>query len=240
VRVDSPDNAGSAGREARADPRRAPRADALRNREALLAHATELVAEHGPGVPLDTIARSAGVGNATLYRHFADRPALLHAIAVRVVTATAQAAEAALAGEADSYAALGRYLAEGLQVRVAWVMPAIAAVIGRDDEDLAAARVRSLAAVTRLIANAQRDGAIRADLTFGDLGLLLIRLARPLPPGRNRAVQDAVAARHLTIMLAGLRPDGDPLPGTGLQLADLRSARHEPDDRTAGPPRDRP
>ena len=211
MRVDSPDR-----------PGRALRADAQRNRDALLAHAVELVAEHGPDVPLDSIAQSAGVGNATLYRHFPDRAALLHAIAVQVITASAQAAEAALAEESDSYTALARYLRVALTVRVAWVMPAIGAVLPHDDDELAATRNRSLTAVTRLIANAQRDGAIRSDVTFGDLGLLLIRLARPLPPGHDRAVQDSVAARHLAIVLAGLRPGDEPLPGTGLELADLR------------------
>lgn len=201
------------------------RADARRNRETLLVHATELVAEHGPDVPLDLIARSAGVGNATLYRHFPDRTALLQAIAVQVITASAEAAEVALAEEADSYAALARYLRGALTVRVAWVMPAIAAALPPEGQELAAVRARSLAAVTRLIANAQRDGAIRPDATFGDLSLLLIRLARPLPPGHDRAVQDTVAARHLAIMLAGLRSADEPLPGSGLELADLRHAR---------------
>jgi len=214
MRVDSPDRGG-----------RPQRADARRNRETLLVHAVELVAEHGPDVSLDLIARSAGVGNATLYRHFPDRAALLHAIALRVINATAQAAEAALAEEPDSYAALARYLGEALTVRVGWVMPAIAASLPPEDAALSAARSRSLAAVTRLIADAQRDGAIRPDVTFGDLSLLLIRLARPLPPGRDRAVQDAVAARHLAIVLAGLRAGDEPLPGAGLALADLRSGR---------------
>jgi AcrR family transcriptional regulator len=198
------------------------RADARRNRETLLARAVELVAERGPDVPLDLIARSAGVGNATLYRHFPDRAAVLHAIALHVITASAQAAETALTEEPDSFQALARYLREALTVQVAWVMPAIGAVVPHDDE-LAAARTRSVTAVTRLIATAQRDGAIRADLTFGDLSLLLIRLARPLPPGHDRSVQDSVAARHLAIVLAGLRATGELLPGSGLELADLRA-----------------
>jgi AcrR family transcriptional regulator len=214
MRVNSPDKAG-----------RAPRADARRNREMLLTSAAELVAEHGPDVPLDLIAKSAGVGNATLYRHFADRTSLLHAIAVQVISATAQAAESALAEEPHSYAALARYLREAMKARVAWVMPAIAAAVRSDDEELAAARRRSLTAVTRLIANAQRDGAIRPDVTFGDLSLLLIRLARPLPPGFDRATQDGVAARHLAIVLTGLRHGDDLLPGSGLELSDLRSLR---------------
>jgi len=212
MRVHSPDSAG-----------RTLRADARRNREILLASAVELVAEHGPDVPLNDIARAAGVGNATLYRHFPDRSAVLQAIAVQVITATAQAAEAALAEESDSYAALARYFREALKIRVAWVMPAIAAVIPVGGGELADATRRSMTAVARLIDNAQRDGAIRSDVTFGDLSLLLIRLATPLPPGHDRDAQDAVAARHLAIVLAGLRSADQPLPGTGLELKDLRS-----------------
>src|SRR5690348_15911418 len=107
MRVHSPDSAG-----------RAVRSDARRNREVLLASAVDLVAEHGPDGPLSLIARSAGVDNATLYRHFPDRAALLQAIALQVITATSQAAEAALSEEPDSYAALARYLREALKVRV--------------------------------------------------------------------------------------------------------------------------
>jgi AcrR family transcriptional regulator len=212
VRVKSPDSEG-----------RPPRADGRRNREALLSRAAELIAEQGPAVPLDEIARAAGVGNATLYRHFPDRNALLNALAAQVIGLTAEAAQSALAEEPDSYQALARYLREAVRVRVAWVMPAIAAAIDRDDAELTALRARSVTAITALIGNAQRDGGIRPDVTFGDISLLLIRLARPLPPGHDRAVQDAAAQRQLAIVLAGLRPGGETLPGRGLTLADLRA-----------------
>jgi AcrR family transcriptional regulator len=212
VRVNSPDSEG-----------RLPRADGRRNREALLSRAAELIAEQGPGVPLDEIARAAGVGNATLYRHFPDRNSLLHAIAKQVIGLTAEAAERALTEETDSYQALACYLREAVQMRVAWVMPAIAAALDRDDAELAGLRARSVAAIAKLIVNAQRDGVIRPDVTFGDISLLLIRLARPLPPGQDRAVQDSVAQRHLTILLAGLRPGAEPLPGPGRTRGDLRA-----------------
>lgn len=210
--VNSPDSEG-----------RLPRADGRRNREALLSRAAELIAEQGPGVPLDEIARAAGVGNATLYRHFPDRNSLLHAIAKQAIGLTAEAAERALTEETDSYQALACYLREAVQMRVAWVMPAIAAALDRDDAELAGLRAHSVAAIAKLIVNAQRDGVIRPDVTFGDISLLLIRLARPLPPGQDRAVQDSVAQRHLTILLAGLRPGAEPLPGPGLTLGDLRA-----------------
>src|SRR5919198_4898188 len=59
---------------------RARRADAQRNVERLIAAAREAFAAHGPTAPLDDIARSAGVGAGTLYRHFPTRLALLEAV----------------------------------------------------------------------------------------------------------------------------------------------------------------
>ena len=61
-------------------PKRGRRADASRNAERLLAAARELVDESGSEVALDEVARQAGVGNATLYRHFPTRGDLLVAV----------------------------------------------------------------------------------------------------------------------------------------------------------------
>ncbi|MEV4257771.1 TetR/AcrR family transcriptional regulator [Spirillospora sp. NPDC049652] len=61
-------------------PPRRPRADAARNAALLLASAEALFAERGPDVPLDEVAKRAGVGNATLYRHFPTREDLLIAV----------------------------------------------------------------------------------------------------------------------------------------------------------------
>jgi AcrR family transcriptional regulator len=63
-------------------PRRAPRTralrvDALRNRERIVAAARDLFTEVGRQAPIDEVARRAGIGNATVYRHFPDRDALL-------------------------------------------------------------------------------------------------------------------------------------------------------------------
>lgn len=95
------------------------------------------------------------------------------------------------------------------------------------DAELSAASDRGAGAVTALLGAARRSGAVRADLAFADIGLLLTRLARPLPPGESPAVQDAVAQRHLAIALAGLRPDDVPLPGAGLDREQLRAAGRE-------------
>lgn len=60
--------------------RRAPRSDATRNTERLLAAARELFEERGPNVSMDKIAQRAGVGNATLYRRFPSRSEVLVAV----------------------------------------------------------------------------------------------------------------------------------------------------------------
>jgi len=78
-------------------PRRPRRADARRNRELLLVAAKEVFSERGPDAPLDEVARRAGVGSATLYRHFPDRRELLIAVyADEELTALCAEAEALL------------------------------------------------------------------------------------------------------------------------------------------------
>src|SRR3954471_11713870 len=77
-------------------PERSLRADARRNREAVLDAAGELFAQRGDAVQMDEIAERAGLGVGTLYRHFADKQALLAAIIGRrfeAMTALARAAD---------------------------------------------------------------------------------------------------------------------------------------------------
>ena len=87
-----------------------PRADALRNRERIVTAAREMFTEFGPDVPLDEIARRAGVGNATVYRNFPDRDALAREVVCSVMDRTSEAAEQALAESGDAFAALERFV----------------------------------------------------------------------------------------------------------------------------------
>src|SRR4029077_12169375 len=73
-------------------PQRPKRADALANREKLVAAARALFAEKGTSAPLEDVAERAGVGIGTLYRHFPTRQALLEAVYVDEVEAMARAA----------------------------------------------------------------------------------------------------------------------------------------------------
>lgn len=72
---------------------RKPRADAQRNRDLLVSIAREAFAQNGAGTSLDDIAKRAGVGPGTLYRHFPSREALLEAVYAAEVEKLAEAAE---------------------------------------------------------------------------------------------------------------------------------------------------
>jgi AcrR family transcriptional regulator len=85
------------------------RADARRNYEALMAAARELFQEHGPDVPLDEVAKRAGVGAGTLYRHFPSRNDLVAAVYVADIESMCESAEK-LVGECDARDALNRYM----------------------------------------------------------------------------------------------------------------------------------
>ncbi len=92
-------------------PARPRRADARRNYELLLAAAKEIFDEHGLDVPLDDIARRAGVGNATMYRHFPTRRELIIAVYSDEVADLCAHGEGLLT-EADAGDALFRWLRE--------------------------------------------------------------------------------------------------------------------------------
>lgn len=86
------------------------RADARRNRRRLLDAAIDLILETGGEPTRDAIARRAGVGIGTLYRHFPDQQSLLHAVVLDVLDRTIDQGEAALAESATGGEALRRYM----------------------------------------------------------------------------------------------------------------------------------
>ena len=150
---------------------RGRRADAERNARLLVAAARELFEERGPGAPLDEIARRAGVGNATLYRHFPTRDDLLAAVYADEVAALC-AQGAALAAEADAGEALHAWL-EAFAVHVATGRAPAFAGAGGDEARRGELFERWHAALTstaeHLLTRAQRAGAARADLTVAEV-----------------------------------------------------------------------
>jgi len=197
----------------------AMRADARRNQERLLAAARELIAERGAGVPLEDVAKRAGVGIATLYRRFPDRDALLRAVVLDALTRTRLAAERAAELD-DPFEALATYLRVALELRVSAVMPQVLDVIDVDDPEIAEAR--DAAVVERLVDAARESGDLPADIRFADVAMMLVRIARPLPGPLPMQAKDELARRHLELFIRGLRaPATGELEGPALSLGDL-------------------
>ena len=201
------------------------RADARDNRRRLLEAARDAFIEHGPGAPLEEIARRAGTGIATLYRRFPDRQALMRDVVLDAIEGTIDAARRAAAEEPDPFRALARYMHEVIDVRTAAVIPALIGAVPLDDAEIVRAREVGPTLIQGLVDAAQRAGTLRQDVTAADIGMLIVRMSRPLV-GFAREANASLSHRHLDLVLDGLRPPARPaapLPGPALTMADLRA-----------------
>jgi AcrR family transcriptional regulator len=177
------------------------RADARRNRRRLLDAATELILEVGGEPPRDAVAQRAGVGIATLYRHFGDQQELLRAVALDVLDRAIAEGEAALRESSTGGEAMRRYLHAAIDAglgAVNIVHPLL------DDTDWPDRRASAGDVLDRLVAAARRDGAIGRGVTSDDVALAAIRFCRPLAIGLGPADERAIAHRQLNTFLAGL------------------------------------
>jgi AcrR family transcriptional regulator len=153
------------------------RADAERNRAAILAVARDVFAEQGLEAPLEVIAARAGVGIATLYRRFPTREKLVAAALVEKIALYAQAAEQALAVQDpwSGFAGFVQRICElqacdrGLGDLLSMTLPA--------DEQIEQLRTAANDDVTTLIERAKAGGTLRDDFVGEDLLLLLIATA---------------------------------------------------------------
>ncbi len=207
------------------------RADARRNQSQLLAAARDVFLERGVGAPLEEVARRAGVGIATLYRRFGDRQSLLRAVVLDALVHTKATAERALAEEPDGFDALTRYMHAVLDLRVSAVIPLVLDEIDLDDEELLPVRTASARAIQLIIDAAHADGTLPDDVTFADIGLMLVRLSRPLPGPIPPELNARLAHRHLDLLVEGLRPgrhSREPIGGPSMSLQDLRESSSRP------------
>jgi AcrR family transcriptional regulator len=217
-------------------PQRPLRADARDNRHRLLEAARDVFIERGPGASLEEIARRAGTGIATLYRRFPDRRALIREVVLDALQRTAAEARQAAREEPDPFAALARYMHRAIDVRTTAVIPALLGQIPFDEEEITRAREAGPAAVQALVDAAHRAGTLRPDVTSGDIGMLIVRLSRPLPGGFPPEVQYRLSHRHLSLAIDGLRATARQpaeMDGPALSLADLR--QFQPETQTPDP-----
>ena len=185
----------------------AVRADARRNYDLLLSVARESFAEHGTDASLRDIARRAGVGIGTLYRHFPTREALLEAMFRTAFDDRRRRAEELLTADSPRQALL-TWLGEFAVGSTTFMgMPeSVMAALGDETSELHASCEAMRAAAGRLLDRAQRSGGVRADITAGELFSLAAGVAwvsqRSSPPTAT-ALRDRVA-RLLSLVTTGL------------------------------------
>lgn len=182
---------------------RHPRSDVARNRRLLVEAAIESFHELGWEVPLDTVARRAGVGNATLYRHFPTREDLYEAACAEI--------RQHLAAVLDRY----REAEDGWEALHGLMFDLFSAALagpGMGRADLArldtSPSLRSFVTevndvLDRLLRLAQYQGSVRSDVDLDDLGLLLDSL-RPVVAASYKAAPE-LWHRQLVLVLDALR-----------------------------------
>jgi AcrR family transcriptional regulator len=183
--------------------RRPPRADAARNRDQLLAVATRVFVSADGEPSMRAIAREAGVGIATLYRHFPTRESLVDAVyRDQVVRLTAGARE--LLGRLAPAAAMRRWM----DLFGDWIatkngmLDTLLAMIESGEIAHAQTRTELLAAITTILDAGHAAGDLRSDVTAEDIAASLIGIFTVAP----RPEHEAKAGRLLNLLMDGLRP----------------------------------
>ena len=191
------------------------RADAARNRSAIVEAARAVFAEQGLDAPYDEIARRSGTGNATLYRRFPKRGDLVAAVFADRMTEHLEAVQAGLADD-DAWRGFASYIqtAAAMQARDRGIADLVTM-------DVAAApaieelRSRAFAGLVRLVERAQAAGVLRADFTTEDVVLLLMANAGLVE--RAHGIRAEASARLIHVLLDGFRAaaatDGPSAPG---------------------------
>nr|WP_314890758.1 helix-turn-helix domain-containing protein [Actinomyces oris] len=180
--------------------RSARRADAVRNRAAILEAAKRLVAEQGTEVAMGEVARVAGVAVGTLYRHFPNKADLLAAVVNEYVEALADDAQGAWecveAGRSDADQELLGFLGRALEmIARSHAAKSVARALGAEVE-YAEPETRATEALGRLIEAGRSSGRLRRDLTVSDLYILMV-----FYPGEGSA---EVRRRWLELIRPGL------------------------------------
>ncbi|MFK0292823.1 TetR/AcrR family transcriptional regulator [Streptomyces sp. NPDC090442] len=178
------------------------RADARRNRERILEAAVRAFSEEGADVPIDTIARAAGVGSATLYRHFPTREALVEA-AYRNELARVCDGAAQLLADFPPDRALRLWMDKFIDYLAAkqGMADALRAAVASGADPFAESLDKLRTAIDALLHAGVEAGVLRSDVDSLDVGFSLagVSLITSAPNQRERA------GRLLDLILDGLR-----------------------------------
>ena len=178
---------------------RPKRADARRNYEKVLAAAREAFAEGGESTALEEIARRAGVGLGTLYRHFPSRQALLEALYVDEVEEVCRSA--AELEDAEPWEALSSWVERliGYIATKQALAAELLAYVDRDAEVFKTSRAALWGAGEPLLERAQEAGVVRPDVEIGEMIQMVIGISK-IPTADPQQT-----ARMVRIALDGLR-----------------------------------
>jgi AcrR family transcriptional regulator len=182
--------------------KRKPRADAIRNRERVLEAAKAVFSQGGPEASLETVARGAGVGIGTLYRHFPTREALYEAVYRHEVEQLVELARY-LEAETAPVEALRRWLQAGVEFMATKKgMAAALAMAAQGSPDLVAYSLDPLTrAVGELLQRAAAAGEIRVDIGPEDLLRTLVGMCY----AHDRPGWQAKVLRLVDVFIDGLR-----------------------------------
>ena len=184
-------------------PARKPRADAKRNRERLLEVAKKVFTRDGAAASLDDIARRSGIGNATLYRHFPTRDALIEAVYRSEVEKLA-AAEERFAATLPPLEALRAWMLLFIDHVAAktLIIPAMNTVVGGSMRLIEGSRSLIHAAFITSVKRAIASGELRADTDPSDFVRALVGVFHTTAlPGWEQS-----ARRLVDILINGSRP----------------------------------
>jgi AcrR family transcriptional regulator len=176
------------------------RADARRNRERVLAAARETFAEDGLDAQMDDVARRAGVGVGTVYRHFPTKEALVEAVAAAGYAEICSIAREALEQD-DPWQAFSDFMWRGArlhrddraQCEINTTRPDVIRRVAGDKREL-------LGLVAELIERGQRARVVRADLSADDMPMIWCSVG-----AAQQQAEDARWERYLEVVLDGLR-----------------------------------
>ena len=181
------------------------RADAARNRAAIVEAARTVFAEQGVEAPLDEIARLAGTGNATLYRRFPTRGDLVEAVFAQRMAEHVEAVEAGLADD-DPWRGIASYIraVTAMQARDRGIADLVTMDVSSAPE-IEQLRTRAYDGLVRLVERARTAGVLRADFTDQDVVLLLMANAGLVE--RAHGIAAEASARLVRLVLDGLRTE---------------------------------
>ena len=202
------------------EPRRL-RADAARNRQALIDAAQRLFTSRGLSVTLDDIAAEAGVNVATAYRNFRNKHELIDAFLAQRFEQITEIADEAAAVD-DPWQGLTDFLTRLLHLMADDRGLHDVFGPGAHDDWFEQMEGRIEPVVAGMLTRGKQAGVVRPELETGDLGVILRMLSTvsDIPS----ADVDALLDRYVRLALAGLRPSDIALTGTPPSTADLRAA----------------